>query len=60
MDGRKIEMGPGDLSLGEDQGCVADATGRKGHRSGTVGNEPAVLMTVRLDVAPIRRACHVR
>ncbi len=60
MDGTRVEMGPGDLSLGEDQNCVADAKGRKGHRSGTIGSEPAVLMTVRLaDQAP-RRPCHRR
>ncbi len=60
MDGTTVELGPGDLSLGEDQGCVSGADGRKGHRSGTVGDAPAVLMTVRLDVSPIRRACHFR
>jgi len=60
MDGTRAEMGPGELSLGEDQDCVADAAGRKGHRSGTIGTEPAVLMTVRLHAAPIRRPCHCR
>jgi hypothetical protein len=57
MDGTRVEMGPGDLSLGEDQGCIQDAQGRKGHRSGTIGDVPAVLMTVQLHVPPIRRAC---
>ncbi|MHB1094196.1 hypothetical protein [Thiobacillus sp.] len=60
MDGTRVEMGTGELSLGEDQGCVQDGEGRKGHRSGTVGDEPAVLMTVQLHVAPIRRACHIK
>lgn len=59
MDGTRIEMGSGELSLGEDQNCVQDGEGRKGHRSGTVGDEPAVLMTVQLHVAPIRQACHI-
>jgi hypothetical protein len=58
MDGTRIEMGPGELSLGEDQGCSTDAQGRCGHRSGTVGDEPAVLMTVQLHVPPIRCPCH--
>jgi hypothetical protein len=58
MDGTRVEMGPGDLSLGEDQHCVADSGQRKGHRSGVLGDEPAVLMTVRLHVAPIRRPGH--
>lgn len=60
MDGTRIEMGPGELSLGEDQNCVQDSEGRKGHRSGTAGDEPAVLMTVQLHVAPIRQACHFK
>ncbi len=60
MDGTRVEMGPGDLSLGEDQNCAADAQGRQGHRSGTIGDEPAVLMTVRLHTPPVRRAGHAR
>jgi hypothetical protein len=60
MDGTRIEMGPGEISLGEDQGCVADAAGRKGHRSGTIGDVPAVLMTVQLHIAPVRGPCHFR
>lgn len=60
MDGTRIEMGCGELSLGEDQHCVRDGAGRKGHRSGTVGDEPAVLMTVQLHVAPVRQACHIK
>ncbi len=59
MDGTRVEMGPGDLSLGEDQGCTADAQGRKGHKSGTVGDQPAVLMTVQLHVPPVKRPCHL-
>jgi hypothetical protein len=58
MDGTRIEMGPGDLSLGEDQHCVADALQRKGHRSGTIGDEPAVLMTVQLHVEPVSKPGH--
>ena len=47
MDGTRIEQGPGEFSFGEDQGRRRTA-GRKGHRSGTIGDEPAVLMTVQL------------
>jgi hypothetical protein len=60
MDGTRVEMGPGEMSFGEDQDCVADAAGRKGHRSGTVGNEPAVLLTVQLHVPPVRKRCHMK
>jgi hypothetical protein len=47
MDGRRVEMGPGDLSLGEDQN-TRPRDGRQGHLSGTVGDEPAVLMLIQL------------
>ncbi len=58
MDGTRIEMGPGDISFGEDQGCTRDAQGRQGHKSGTVGDEPAVLMTVQLHIPPVRKPGH--
>jgi hypothetical protein len=57
MDGTRIEQGAGEFSLGEDQGCTA-TDGRKGHRSGTIGDVPAVLMTVQLHVTPVPRPCH--
>jgi len=60
MDGTRVEMGPGELSLGEDQGCKADNAGRKGHRSGVIGDQPAVLITVQLHVPPVRRPCHMK
>jgi hypothetical protein len=49
MDGERVEMGAGEVSFGGDQGCRADAEGRKGHRSGTLGDEPAVLMMVQME-----------
>jgi hypothetical protein len=52
MDGTRVEMGAGEVSFGGDQNCIADAQGRKGHRSGTLGDQPAVLMLVQLDQAP--------
>ena len=51
MDGTRIEQGPGEFSLGEDQGC-RKIDGKQGHRSGTIGDVPAVLMTVQLHVPP--------
>ena len=48
MDSQRVEMGPGDISFGEDQN-TREKDGRKGHRSGTVGEEPAVLMIIQLD-----------
>ncbi|MEA1835073.1 cupin domain-containing protein [Methylobacterium durans] len=53
LDGTRVEMGPGELSFGEDQNTRPDAQGRQGHLSGTVGDAPAVLMVVQIeDAAP--------
>ena len=57
MDGTRVEQGPGEFSLGEDQGCTT-TDGRKGHRSGTVGDQPAVLMCVQVHRPPRRTPCH--
>jgi quercetin dioxygenase-like cupin family protein len=46
MDGTRVEMGPGDLSFGGDQG-TRERDEKHGHRSGAIGNEPAVLMLVQ-------------
>ena len=51
MDGNRREFGAGDISLGSDQHC-REKDGRKGHRSTTVGHEPAVLMLVQFENAP--------
>ena len=59
MDGTRSEQGPGEFSLGEDQGSILSG-GRRGHRSGTVGAEPAVLMTVQMHVAPLGVPCHLK
>ncbi len=61
MDGQRVEMGAGEISFGEDQGTKPNAQGHRGHLSGTVGSEPAVLVTIQLDAAPtIDRACHLQ
>jgi hypothetical protein len=51
MDGQRVEMGPGEISFGEDQGA-RERDGKKGHSSGTVGQQPAVLMIVQFETAP--------
>jgi hypothetical protein len=51
MDGTRVEMGPGEFSFGGDQNCTKK-DGKQGHISGTVGDDPAVLMIVQLDDAP--------
>ena len=50
MDGTRVELGPGELSFGGDQNCK-ETGGKLGHRSGTVGGMPAVLMVVQFEPA---------
>jgi hypothetical protein len=50
MDGACVELGAGELSFGGDQNCRS-LDGRRGHRSGTVGDAPAVLMVFQFDDA---------
>ncbi len=50
MDGTRVEMGPGEFSFGGDQNC-RESGGKRGHRSGTVGDVPAVLMVIQFDDA---------
>ncbi len=42
MDGQRVEMGPGEISFGEDKN-TRKVAGKQGHLSGTLGDEPAVL-----------------
>lgn len=60
MDGQRVEFGAGEISFGEDQDCI-ETDGRIGHRSGTVGSEPAVLMVVQFDTRRDEKApCRFR
>jgi hypothetical protein len=53
MQGGRREFGPGEFSFGGDQNCRA-RDGRKGHLSGTLGDEPAVLMSSSSTIPPWR------
>jgi hypothetical protein len=60
-DGKRTEMGPGDVSFGEDQNSKPDPHGHLGHFSGTVGQKPTVLMVVQLKDPPkINQPCHFK
>lgn len=48
MDGTRVEMGAGELSFGGDQHCRA-VDGRRGHRSGTAGDQPAALLLIQYE-----------
>lgn len=50
MDGTHVEMDAGQISFGGDQNC-REIDGKRGHRSGTVGDIPAVLMVIQFDNA---------
>jgi hypothetical protein len=53
-------MGPGEISFGEDQN-TRQVDGKRGHLSGTVGLEPAVLMLVQFEMLPtVASACRFR
>ena len=51
MDGTRREFGPGEISFGGDQQSH-EQDGRKGHRSSTVGDQPAVLLLVQFEDMP--------
>jgi len=53
MDGQRVEMGPGEISFGADQGTKEDVQGHIGHLSGTVGDEPVVLAIVQFETSPL-------
>ncbi|MGY2050230.1 cupin domain-containing protein [Methylobacterium sp. JK268] len=48
-DGRRVEMGPGDIHFGQDQGT----RGGRGHRSGQVGEEPCLQMMIQFATSPL-------
>ena len=60
MDGRRVEMGPGEISFGEDQN-TRNVAGKQGHLSGTLGDAPAVLMIVQFESSPtVATPCRYR
>jgi hypothetical protein len=61
MDGTRVNLGPGEVSVGEDLNTKPDAQGRKGHLSGTVGEGPVTLMIIQLDEpAAIDQPCRFK
>jgi hypothetical protein len=51
MDGTRVGMDAGEISFGGDRNC-RDVDGRRGHRPGTIGDVPAMLMVVQFDGVP--------
>lgn len=48
MDGKRVEMGVGEISFGGDQNTKPNKNNQQGHLSGTAGDEPAMLMIIQL------------
>ena len=48
MDGTRVNLGPGDVSVGEYLNTRPDAQGHVGHLSGNVGDGPVTLMVIQL------------
>jgi hypothetical protein len=55
MDGTRLEMGSGEIPFGGDQNCQ-EIDGKRGHRSDTIGDLPAVLMVIQFDNSPAPRS----
>jgi hypothetical protein len=60
-DHKRVEMGPGEISFGEDQNTKPNDQGLKGHLSGALGNTPAVLMIAQTAISPtVNQPCHLK
>ncbi|AZR21469.1 hypothetical protein NX81_002805 [Xanthomonas vasicola] len=53
-DGTRVEMGPGDIHFGQDQGT----TDQRGHRSGQLGDQPCLQMMVQFAQSPAAATAH--
>ncbi|APP76383.1 hypothetical protein [Xanthomonas vesicatoria] len=53
-DGTRVEMGPGDIHFGQDQGT----TDARGHRSGQLGDAPCFQMLVQFAQSPCASVAH--
>jgi hypothetical protein len=61
MDGTRVELGPGDVSVGEDLNTRPDAKGHVGHLSGNVSEGPVTLMVVQFaEQATINQPCRFK
>ena len=59
QDGARVEMGPGEMHLGDDLDSVPDEYGRVGHDSGVLGNEPCTVQVITLKATTTRHRCRV-
>jgi len=59
QDGARVEMGPGEMHLGDDLDSTPDEHGRVGHDSGVLGDEPCTVQVIALTHDSPRRPCRV-
>ena len=59
QDGARVEMGPGDMHLGDDLDSTPDEYGRVGHDSGVLGEEPCTVQVITLAANTTSRPCRV-
>lgn len=57
QDGARVEMGPGDIHFGQDQG-TSEVDGNKGHRSGQIGDEPCIQLMIQFAQPPAASTRH--
>ena len=57
QDGARVEMGPGDIHFGQDQG-TRGVDGANGHRSGQVGDEPCFQLMIQFEQPPAASTRH--
>jgi hypothetical protein len=61
MDGTRVNLGPGDVSVGEDQNTKPDAKGHKGHLAGNVSSGAVALMVIQLAETPtVNQPCRFK
>ena len=59
QDGARVEMGPGDMHLGDDVNSTPDERGRVGHDSGVLSDEPCTVLVIALEDSTTHRRCRI-
>lgn len=57
QDGTRVEMGPGDIHFGQDQGTT-EKGGNTGHKSGQLGDEPCFQLMIQFAQPPAASTRH--
>jgi len=61
LDGTRVNLAPGDVSVGEDLNTKVNAQDHTGHLSGNVGIGPVTLMVIQLaEPATVNQPCRFK